>query len=177
VDGLLGEGDHLIDGVALRMIPARGHSPNQMMVAGGGACFVADAVFAPEVAAKHGIPFYVDVDQTLATLAALPGLDGQYAAFIPGHGSAVREIAALAQENADRLTAIREAVSAATDASDDLGRIVQLTASRMGLAIPNPVIYLLIQTTVLACLSSLQATSGFQVSVSDNRLSWRQGHR
>jgi glyoxylase-like metal-dependent hydrolase (beta-lactamase superfamily II) len=173
VDGLLEAGEQVVGGVPLRILPARGHAPNQMIVAGGGACFLADAVFAPEVAAKHGIPFYVDIDQTLATLTFLPQLDGQYAVFIPGHGPAVPEIAAWAQENAGRIAAIRAAVAAALDESDDLNRILQLTAGRMGVAIPNPVSYLLIQTTVLACLGSLQAAGEAKVSVVDNRLCWR----
>ena len=76
VTGVLGTGDQVLGGVPFTAIPAPGHSPNQMMIAGGGACFVADACFAPEVLHKHGIPFYVDIDQTLASLAALAALDG-----------------------------------------------------------------------------------------------------
>ena len=112
VNGVLGTGDQVLGGVPFTAIPAPGHSPNQMMIAGGGACFVADACFAPEVLHKHGIPFYVDIDQTLASLAALAALDGVYAAFVPGHGPAVPQIAAWAAGNTARLVEIREAVAA-----------------------------------------------------------------
>ena len=173
VDHLLEAGEQEISGVPLRIIPAAGHAPDQVIVAGGGACFLADAIFAPEVAAKHGIPFYVDIDQTLATLAALPQLDGQYAAFIPGHGAAVPEVAAWAQENAERIKTIRTAVAAAVTESDDLGRIVKPTAGRLGVTIANPVLYLLIQTTVLACLSSLQTAGAVRVGVVENQLRWQ----
>ncbi len=71
VTGVLGTGDQVLGGVPFTAIPAPGHSPNQMMIAGGGVCFVADACFAPEILHKHGIPFYVDIDQTLASLDAL----------------------------------------------------------------------------------------------------------
>jgi glyoxylase-like metal-dependent hydrolase (beta-lactamase superfamily II) len=43
VDRLLEPGEAVIEGVSLKVIPAPGHAPNQMMIAGG-AAFVADAV-------------------------------------------------------------------------------------------------------------------------------------
>lgn len=172
VAGELGTGDQEPGGVPLTIIPARGHAPDQMMVAGGGVCFVADACFAPDVLHKHGIPFYVDVDQTAATLAALPSLDGHYAAFVPGHGPAVPEIGPWAAENATRLAEIRTAVADALAASNDVGGIIQLTAGRLGVSIANPVIYWLTQTTVLACLASLQKTQRACVTVVENRLRW-----
>ncbi|MCX6029201.1 MAG: MBL fold metallo-hydrolase [Chloroflexi bacterium] len=168
----LGTGDQVLGGVPFTVIPARGHAPDQMMVAGGDVCFVADAVFAPEVLHKHGIPFYVDVDQTAATLAALPNLDGHYAAFVPGHGPAVSQIAPWAAENAVCLASIRAAVSASLAETGDVARLVQLTARRLGVTIPNPVIYWLTQTTVLACLSSLQAAGKASVGIGENELRW-----
>lgn len=173
VDGLLEPGDFVLNGVPIRAIPAAGHSPNQMMVAGGGVCFVADACFAPEVATKHGIPFYVDVDQAAATLAALPALDGAYATFVPGHGPAVPTIGAWAAENAARLAAIRATVAQALAETDDVGQIVRLTADRLGVQIAGPVIYWLTQTTVLACLAALQRAGAASVSVLSNRLVWK----
>ena len=172
VDGLLEAGEQVIGGVPLRIIPAPGHAPNQMMVAGGDACFVADALFAPDVLAKHGIPFYVDIDQTLATLAALPELDGQFAAFVPGHGPAVSQIAAWAEENAARVAEIREVVAEALTQAETTGEIIRLTADRLAVAIPNPVIYWLTQTTMQACLASLQRAGRARVQMVENRLVW-----
>jgi glyoxylase-like metal-dependent hydrolase (beta-lactamase superfamily II) len=173
VDRLLGPGETVIEGVPLKAIPAPGHAPNQMMIASGDACFVADAVFAPEIAAKHVIPFYVDIDRTLASLAALSELDGQYAAFVPGHGAAVSTVTPWAAENAARLTEIRATVKSALERADDAARILKLTADRLGLAIGNPVTYFLTQTTILACLSSLQKAGEAAVGVVDNRLVWQ----
>ncbi len=173
VDRLLAPGETVIEGVPLTVIPAPGHAPNQMMIAGGGACFVADAVFAPEIAAKHVIPFYVDIDQTLASLEALSRLDGQYAAFVPGHGTAVPSVAPWAAENAARLAEIRATVKSVLGTADDAAGILKLTADRLGLAIGTPVTYCLTQTTILACLSSLQKAGEAVVSVVDNRLVWR----
>jgi glyoxylase-like metal-dependent hydrolase (beta-lactamase superfamily II) len=173
VDGLLEPGEHVIAGVPLRVIPAPGHAPDQVMIAGGGACFVADACLAPEVLHKHGIPFCVQIDQAIATLAGLSALDGTYAAFVPGHGPAVERIAGWADENVARLAEIREAVAAGLERSNELGEIVRFTAERLGVEIPNPVIYWLTQTTILACLASLQAAGRAAIVVRDNRLLWQ----
>jgi glyoxylase-like metal-dependent hydrolase (beta-lactamase superfamily II) len=173
VDQVLAPGDVTIGGVPLRAIPAPGHAPEQVMIAGGGVCFVADACFAPEILRKHGAPFCVDVDRTLATLEALAALDGHYTAFVPGHGPAVPAIAPWAAENAARLVELRQAVAAALTKAGDVGQIITLTADALGLAITNPVIYWLTQTTVLACLASLQKAGRANVQVTENRLVWR----
>jgi glyoxylase-like metal-dependent hydrolase (beta-lactamase superfamily II) len=172
VDGVLGIGDQELGGVPLTVIPAPGHSPNQMLIAGGGACFVADACFAPEILHKHGIPFYVDIDQTLASLDTLAALDGTYAAFVPGHGPAVPQIAPWAAENVARLVEIHAAAARALAETDDVGQIIRRTANYFGMTIPNPVVYWLTQTTVLACLASLQRTGRAGVRVVENALVW-----
>ncbi len=173
VDGLLTPGDVMLGGVPFTVIAAPGHAPNQVMIAGGGVCFGADAFFAPAILHKHGIPFYVDVDQTAETLHALLTLDGKYACFVPGHGEAVMEITPWAKENAARLAEIRQAVAASLAEADDLGSILRRTATRLGLQIPNPVVYTLIQTTILACLSAMQKAGFAAVRVVDNRLCWQ----
>ncbi len=173
VTGKLEAGDQELGGVPLAVIPAPGHAPNQMIVAGGGVCFVADAVFAPDVLRKHGIPFLVDLDQWLETLAALSALDGTCTSFAPGHGPAVGQIAPWCAENAARLMEIRAAVAAALAGSSEVGEIIRRTADRLGVTIPNPAIYWLTQTTVNACLASLQRAGRASVGVSDNRLHWQ----
>jgi glyoxylase-like metal-dependent hydrolase (beta-lactamase superfamily II) len=172
VDGVLAIGDQELGGVQVTVIPAPGHAPNQMMVTGGGACFVADACFAPEILHKHGIPFYVDIDQSLASLDTLAALDGAYAAFVAGHGPAVPQIAAWAAENSARLVEIREVVAGALAETDHVGEIIRRAANHFGVTIPNPVIFWLTQTTVLACLASLQRTGRAGVRVVENALVW-----
>lgn len=170
VDELLAPGPLLLGDITLEVIPAPGHAPNQMMVAGGGACFVADAVFAPDVLAKHGIPFMVDMDAWLRTLDEVAQLDGKYAAFVPGHGPAVPVISEWARQNADRLREIRALVSEAIGQTGDLSGVIQFCADRLGMAIPNLTIYLLTQTAVLACIASLQAAGQVTFTVEENQL-------
>ena len=152
VDQLLMPGEASIEGIALQVIPAPGHAPEQVLIAGGGVCFAGDACFAPPIMRKHGIPFYVDIDRAAASLRVLAGLDGDYQYFVPGHGEAVANISPWVEQNLAHLAAIRAAVASALAESGELSRIVELAATRMGVSIANPVIYWLTQTTVLACL-------------------------
>lgn len=170
VDELLMPGEITLAGIPLRVLSAPGHAPNQVMIAGGGACFVADAVFAPDVLAKHGVPFMVDVDAWLKTLTETAQLDGRYEAFVPGHGPAVPAIGPWAAENTAHLEEIRARVAEAATQTGDLAGIVKSCADRLGMTIPNPTIYLLTQTAILACLASLQASGQVQFAVQDNRL-------
>ena len=173
VDGLIEPGEVTIGGIPIQAVAAPGHAPNQMMISGGGVCFVADACFAPEILEKHGIPFYVDVTQAAATLASLSFLDGMYAAFVPGHGEAVAFIRPWAGENAARLAEIRQAVTQALHEASEPGDILLYAANHLKVAIASPVIYYLTQTTVLACLSALEATGAAAAHVVENRLCWR----
>jgi glyoxylase-like metal-dependent hydrolase (beta-lactamase superfamily II) len=177
VDHLLAPGPLNIEGISLEIMPAPGHAPNQMIVAGGGACFVADAVFAPDVLAKHGIPFMVDVDAWLGTLDGLGGLDGRYAAFVPGHGPATARIGEWAAQNAARLREIRGLVSDALGQTDDLAGVIKHCADQLEMTLPNLTLYLLAQTAVLACMASLRAASEVEFTVEVNRLRVAKGSR
>ena len=173
VDGLLPAGPVTFAGIPLEVIPAPGHAPNQVMIAGGGACFVADAVFAPDVLAKHGIPFMVDVDEWLKTLEEVQRLDGRYQSFVPGHGSAVPQIRLWASGTAARLREIRGYVVEAVAETGDLSGVIKTCADRLGMNIASPTIYLLTQTAILACVTSLLAKGEVAAVAEENRLRLR----
>ena len=173
VDAMLQAGSAEIGGISLRVIPAPGHAPNQMMVAGGGVCFMGDACFTPGILEKHGIPFYVNVIQAAKTLQALQALDGQYSFFVPGHGDAASSVGTWAVANAQRLAEIRDAVTEALSHAAQADEILARAADRLGVSIPNPVIHCLMRTTIHACLSALQEEGRATVTVAANRLIWK----
>ncbi len=173
VDAILKPGPVVVEGIALEMLSAPGHAPNQLMVVGGEACFVADAVFTPEVLAKHGIPFMVDVDDWLKTLEDVTRLEGRYEAFVPGHGEATRRIGGWAGELSDRLRQIRRCVAEAIAEQQDISALARVCADRLGLHLANPTAYLLAQTALLACLTSLLAKGEATMSMEGNRLQAR----
>jgi hypothetical protein len=53
-----------------------------------------------------------------------------------------------------------------------VGQIIRHTANHFGVTFPNPVIFWLTQTTVLACLASLQRAGRASVRVVENALVW-----
>ncbi len=175
VDGLLQPGRQELFGFDVEIIPAPGHAHNQMMVGAPqeGVCFAADAFFPPAVLDKYGIPFYVEIDQTLATLAALPALP--YGVFAQGHGDAYDRsgLEHVLDYNMARIEAIRELAAAALAEPSDDSQVLKHVADALGLRIEQPAIYYLTRTTIHACLNSLRRAGRAELSLVENRLVWQ----
>jgi len=175
MDGLLKPGRQEITGFEVEVIPAPGHAHNQMMIGAPqeGVCFAADAFFPPEVLDKYGIPFYVDIDQTLATLAALPALP--YRVFAQGHGDAYDRdsLEQVLDYNIARVETIRDLAGAALATPADDSQVLQHVADALGLRIEQPAIYYLTRTTIHACLNSLRRAGLAELSLVENRLVWQ----
>lgn len=176
LDGLLEAGAQTLLGFDVEIIAAPGHSHNQMMVGwpAGRVCFAADAFFPPAVLDKYGVPFYVDIDQTLATLAALPGLP--YHLFAQGHGDAYDRngLEEVLDYNIQRIAAIRALTLAALAAPTDDSQVLKSVADALSIRIEQPAIYYLTRTTIHACLNSLRAAGQASIVLEDNRLLWRR---
>lgn len=174
VDGFLQPGRQELHGFEVELIPVPGHAHNQMMVGAPqeGVCFAADAFFPPAVLDKYGIPFYVDIDQTLASLASLPTLS--YHLFAQGHGDAYDRngLEEVLDYNASRIATIRELTAAALAEPADDSQILKRVADALNLAISQPAIYYLTRTTIHACLNSLRRVGRAQLSLAENRLLW-----
>ena len=176
VDSLLQPGRQELHGFAVEIIPAPGHAHNQVMVGAPqeGVCFAADAFFPPSVLDKYGVPFYVEIDQTLATLASLPALP--YGLYAQGHGDAYDRsgLEQVLDYNIARIGTIRELVHAALATPRDDSQVLQQVADGLGLHIQRPAIYYLTRTTIHACLNSLRRAGRAELSLVDNRLLWQQ---
>lgn len=174
VDGLLEPGRQEIAGFELEIIPAPGHAHNQVMIGAPqeGVCFAADAFFPPAVLDKYGIPFYVDIDQTLASLASLPALS--YQLFAQGHGDAYDRngLEEVLDYNASRIATIRELTAAALAEPVDDSQILKQVADALDLSISQPAIYYLTRTTIHACLNALRRAGRAELSLAENRLLW-----
>ena len=175
VDGLLQPGRQELFGFDVEIIPAPGHAHNQVLVGAPleRVCFAADAYFPPEVLDKYGIPFYVDIDQTLATLAALPGLP--YGVFAQGHGDACdrSSLEQVLDYNIARVETMRELTGADLATPADDSQVLKRVADALGLRIEQPAIYYLTRTTIHACLNSLRRAGRAELSLVENRLVWQ----
>jgi glyoxylase-like metal-dependent hydrolase (beta-lactamase superfamily II) len=172
VDGRIEPGRFEVAGIEFEAVPLPGHAHNQMGVAHGDVLYCADGFFPPDVLDKHGVPFMVDLDAWLETLARLPTLS--YTHFCPGHGDAhdPAALAGAAAYNADRLRQIRRLAWEATAAPATGGQVLRQVADGLGLAMDNPTQYHLNRTAVLAALASLQRAGEVEMRVRDNRLLW-----
>lgn len=176
LDGLLAPGRQTLFGFDIEVMAAPGHAHNQVMVGWPErrVCFAADAYFPPEVLDKYGVPFYVEIDQTLATLASLPGLP--YNVFAQGHGDA-RDRNGLEEAieyNIQRIESIREHVCDALGAPADDSQVLKLVADAFDIRIEQPAIYYLTRTTIHACLNSLRQAGRVDLTLDANRLLWRR---
>jgi hypothetical protein len=115
----------------------------------------------------------VDVDAWLKTLEAVARLDGQYQAFVPGHGAAIPEIRPWARANTERLREIRGWVAEGLHGGRGVEPVLQECADRSGLSLANPTSYFLAQTAILACVTSLVAAGEATMAVEGNRLRFR----
>jgi len=175
VEALLEPGSLALEGFKLEVVPLPGHSPHQVGIGYRHVLFCADAFFPPETLRKHPVPFCVDMDAALDTLARLPELP--YSLFAPGHGEAVQDARPLVELNARRLSQIREFVHQALAFSPDTAMLLKSLANRYDLRLRDAPDYYLAQTTVHAALSSLQREGKAAIRVEDNRLLWVRKER
>jgi glyoxylase-like metal-dependent hydrolase (beta-lactamase superfamily II) len=103
-----------LENVTMELIPTPGHSLEQVAIAADGVLVAADALFQPDVVAKHPIIFLVNAANYLESLERLGRRPERF--VLPGHGDLIDR----AQEGGDPLPAIleanREAVRALQDA-------------------------------------------------------------
>ncbi len=156
----------------LEIIPLYGHAVGQIGVVWEDVCYTADAFFPPDLIQKHGIPFCVDLDAALESLARLESAGHRW--FAPGHGPAVQSPAEAVAANRERLLRIRELCLEALRQPAEPADILRYAAGALGISITQPVAYLLAQTTVLAALTSLQRAGLAGVETADNRLMWHR---
>lgn len=172
VDGHIAPGRFEVAGIPFEAVPLPGHAHNQVGLARGEVLYCADGFFPPDVLDKHRIPFMVDLDAWLETLAQLPEL--AYTHFCPGHGDAhsPEDLARAAAYNADRLRQIRGLAWEAAAAPATGGQALRQVADGLGLTMDNPTQYYLNHTAVLAALTSLHRAGEVEMQVRDNRLLW-----
>ena len=172
VDGLLQPGPQQIAGFEVVIHPAPGHAHNQVMVGvpAEEVCFAGDAFFPPDVLDKYGIPFYVEIDQTLDTLAALPALP--YRFFAQGHGDVYTALGEVVAYNRSRIEHIRSLALAAVEEPAEDAAVLKFVADELGISITQPAIYYLTRTTIHACLQSLLRAGRVDMTVYGNRLLW-----
>jgi glyoxylase-like metal-dependent hydrolase (beta-lactamase superfamily II) len=129
--------------------PLPGHAHGQIGVRVDGVCFAADSYFDPVVVDKHGLPYMVDFERTLASAASLIQIPADR--YVPGHGVPTDNPRSAVDYLVDRHQRAFEAVvGIVRDTRCTLDALVQQMCRRFQLAPDNPGSYLLLRTTVAA---------------------------
>ncbi len=188
--------------IPVQIIPLPGHSVEQIGVVYGETLFAGDAFLAPDILAKHGIPFYTDIQTGLTSLDQLIArLDGsvplagranvlEQADTPKAHGQAFKHIVAghgeiytsseqakrVIQYTAKRLESILELVRGAL--ADGVARpgseLLQVVAGVLGVDISTLSQYVLCNTTVQAALSALYTRGEVYPLIRENNLTWQR---
>ncbi|WP_457569288.1 MBL fold metallo-hydrolase [Desulfurobacterium sp.] len=172
VDVEIEEGEIKIGDAVIEIVPLPGHAPGQIGVVADGILFCGDAVFAPEVIEKVGIPFNVDIKTEKETLNFLKNTD--FSLYVPSHGEPVEDIGFYVLENLKQIERI-EAMILGFLESEELSseEIVDFVLKEIGLKVKAVHHYFLIHAGILAYLSYLYNEGLISLRI-ENRPLWKR---
>lgn len=167
VDQAIAPGVLTAGGCTVEIADLAGHSLGQVGVSSGGVLFCADAVIAPEVIEKHGIPLNTYLSGAMRSFDALEKRTEH--CFVPAHGAPVSDIRPVAAANRAR---VDEALSLIRDLLEKPATAEEILAGaceRFGITIAGMGQYYLMNHTIMAYLSYLLEKNEIAASYSDNR--------
>ncbi len=167
VDGVLENGPQDVGGCALEIVDLAGHAPGQIGVAAGGVLFCADAVIAPEVLNKHGIPLNYSIDRAMETFELLEQRRENY--FLPAHGILLEDIRLVTAANRRRVEETTQYILSLLTCPCTAEEILATACARFNVRIGGLGQYYLMHLTVLAYLGHLLDKKQIDVLYRDNR--------
>ncbi|MGQ9700550.1 MAG: MBL fold metallo-hydrolase [Candidatus Bipolaricaulaceae bacterium] len=172
VHGTLVPGPVEFGPLKVEVVALPGHAPAQVGVRINQVLFCADALFLPEILAKHPIPFCYDLDQALASLAVVKEAE----LVVPGHGSILMgaDVRRACEYFRSQLQKLRETVWEEIANPKTAGEILAQVARKFGESFPSLTALLLAQTTVHAALASLVRAGVAEPMMEENQLLWRR---
>lgn len=194
-DGILIGNEQSIEHIPVHLISLPGHSLEQIGLIAGETLFAGDAFLTPDILDKHGIPFYTDIQEGLASLdrlityldgtqpieqiGMLKGTNQAFKHIVAGHGevcTSSEQAKRVISYTAHRLESILEHIRVAlANGEARLGTdILQEVARAQGVAISTLSQYVLCHTTVQAALSALYARSEIYPLLQENNLTWQR---
>ncbi|QNB46200.1 MBL fold metallo-hydrolase [Thermanaerosceptrum fracticalcis] len=172
VDICLEPGKQDLLGFAVDVIPLPGHTPGQIGIAYEGTLYLADALFAPEILAKHGLPYFVDIGAVLHTLGKLS--ESSYDFYVPSHGSVVENPVELTLVNKKFLEELLDMVLGHLKEPHTTTELLGKILREKNITINNPSSFYLMQASLQALLSYLVNTGKINVVYCDNLLCWHR---
>ena len=160
------------DEVELDIIPLPGHSPNQIGIKVDGILFCADAVFSKNVLDRHRIPYCADMDKQRETLNFLKNSD--YKFYVPSHAEPTNNIADLVNANLETADTIERYTLEALSNKKTTEQVLKTVCDRYTLEVKTAQQYYLINTGIMAHLSSLHKRGMLKLDIRENALYWEK---
>lgn len=157
----------IIGGCAVEIVNLAGHTLGQLGVAAEGVLFCADAVIAPDVIEKHGIPLNADLSKAMESFTRLEAWPGKI--FVPAHGTPVSDISPVTAANRARIDETLECILSLLKNPHTAEEVLAGVCCRFGINITNTGQYYLMNLTVMAHLGYLMDRNEISASYIMNR--------
>ena len=147
-----------------------GHTLNQIGIEADNVLFCADSLFSEDVLKRHKIPFYVDIDRARETLRFLR--DSRHKFYIPSHAEPRESLIELVDANLEVIDGVEERLLDRVRGRGTTEQILKDICDYYQITMKGTQQYYLMNTVVMAYLSSLHGKGKLKVEVSDNALVW-----
>jgi glyoxylase-like metal-dependent hydrolase (beta-lactamase superfamily II) len=169
---------HILDGkvslcgLTLDVLPAPGHSINQVAIATTEVAYLADVLMAPEILERYPIQYCYDVLGHRETLERLGNLRKDW--YVGAHFPPTQDLRSLLDANRANLartaTAVLDALRPAASTEEVVGRVAQA----LGVPPMDPAAYLLNAAAIKAHLSAHVREGRVTFEIRDQRPLWRR---
>lgn len=160
------------DEIELGIIPLPGHSPNQIGVEADEVLFCADSLFSEDVLKRHKIPFYVDIDKARETFKFLR--ESKYKFYVPSHAEPRESLIELVNANLEAINGVERYILEEFNGKRTTEQILKDICVHYQINIQGTQQYYLMNTIVMAYLSSLYNRGKLKVEVRENSLFWEK---
>lgn len=158
-----------VQGTTFNAIPMFGHAHGQVAILVKDVLFAADSYFDSAVVDKHGIPYFVDWQQTDESAARVTQVAAAW--WVPGHGEATQEPDVPVSYYRERLQRIYdETLASVQRGANGLDDIVADVCNSFAVEPASAGPYTLVRTPIAACLTAAVESGQLTVSFDGARL-------
>jgi len=160
------------DKIELEVVPLPGHSLNQIGIEVDDVLFCADSVFSKNVLDRYKVPYVADVVKLKETLALLNKSNYEY--YVPSHAEPTNNITELVDINLETAKIIEEYILAALSNKKTTEQVLKTVCDNFKLEIKTAQQYYLINTGIMAHLSSLHKRGVLKFGIKENSVYWEK---
>lgn len=172
IDQELNYGKMSFGNFQFEVIDLAGHAPGQIGIINEGVCYLADALLAPEILKKHGLPYNVNLDLTMNSISFLR--ESGYNHYVPSHGPVVSEITGLAYHNMAYLEELLVSLESKLKSPCTLEELLNNMLCEKEAIITNPGQYYLMRASLQGLLSHLVNNGKAEIIIENNMLYWKR---